>query len=442
MTDENLQEVDRFEMRCQRLPWVIPAPMALKVTGVTPSMLDGEGLPSFYDMMSEIRHRMEAWGPAVYVGYNSIRFDEPLLQRAFWQTLHPPYLTVTNNNSRMDILPLVQAASHLYPGAFQYPLTPRGRTGFKLDQLAPLNGFSHENAHDALADVEATIHIACLLAERCPELWQSSVHSSPKSAMVSSLAFGKPVLIVEYFMNGPSVWWGQRIDQRGSNTSAASIARLEVDWPSVFSLEEESLLRQLSASPKPIRQIALNKAPIVLDEDAARQFDIQIDPSLLQVSHALASDEDACTRMIDLMENLGEPWPEPEHLEQRIFDGFPSRADNEKMEAFHRGDWAARSRLVREFDDTRFRQLAQRLVYCSAPERLSETERASIGSAISERLFAEHEDDKLWRTLQAARRELHEVRSSEGGESVALEIDNWLNAIEQQFENADRYKPH
>lgn len=433
LTDDELQEVERFEIRCQRLPWIIPAPMALKVTGVTPAMLDDRALPSFYEMMSEIRRRLETWGQAVYVGYNSIRFDEPLLQRAFWQTLHPPYLTVTNSNSRMDILPLVQAASHLYPGAFQYPLTPRGRTGFKLDQLAPLNGFSHENAHDALADVEATIHIARLLSDRCPELWQRAVQTSPKSETVSSLSFGNPVLIVEYFMNGPSVWWGQRIDQRGSNTSSASVARLEVDWPSVFALESESLSRRLSASPKPIRQIALNKAPIVLDPDEARQFGIEFDPSFLQTSDVLAGDEGACMRMIEAMENLADPWPEPEHLEQKIFDGFPSRSDSQKMEAFHRGDWAARASLVREFEDPRFRQLAQRLVYCSVPERLTEEERSNILAAISERVLVDHKDDSLWRTLPAACDQLEEVRLSEDGETVASEISDWLNSLKRQL---------
>lgn len=438
LTDDDLQEVERFEIRCQRLPWIVPAPMALKVTGVTPGMLDDQGLPSFYEMMSVIRARMEDWGQAVFVGYNSIRFDEPLLQRAFWQTLHPPYLTVTNANSRMDILPLVQAASHLYPDAFQYPLTPRGRTGFKLDQLAPLNGFSHENAHDALADVEATIHIARLLADRCPELWQQAVRKSPKSETVSSLSFGNPVLMVEYFMSGPSVWWGQRIDQRGSSTSSASVARLEVDWSSLFTLDPQSLSTELSASPKPIRQIALNKAPIVLDQDAARLFGIELDDSSLEMSRILASDEGACARMVEGMESLAEPWPEPEYLEQRIFDGFPSRADTERMTAFHKGDWAVRASLIKEFEDPRFRQLAQRLVYCSAPEQLTDDERSNIFAALSERLLANHDDDRLWRTLHAARDQLEEVRSSEDGNSLASDITDWLNSIERQLETKTR----
>jgi exodeoxyribonuclease-1 len=38
-----------------------------------------------------------------------------------------------------------------------------GKPIFKLDQLAPANGIKHNDAHDALADVRATIAINCSL---------------------------------------------------------------------------------------------------------------------------------------------------------------------------------------------------------------------------------------------------------------------------------------
>ncbi|MEL7542106.1 MAG: hypothetical protein AAGJ51_14480, partial [Pseudomonadota bacterium] len=100
---------------------------------------------------------------------------------------------------------------------------------------------------------------------------------------------------------------------------------------------------------------------------------------------------------------------------------------------FHRGDWAARASLVKEFEDPRFRQLAQRLVYCSAPERLTEEERSNILAAISERVLVDHKDDSLWRTLPVACDQLEEVRLSEGGETVASEISDWLNSLKRQL---------
>jgi exodeoxyribonuclease-1 len=40
---------------------------------------------------------------------------------------------------------------------FYFTHNEEGKPIFKLDQLAPANGIKHNDAHDALADVRATI---------------------------------------------------------------------------------------------------------------------------------------------------------------------------------------------------------------------------------------------------------------------------------------------
>lgn len=46
------------------------------------------------------------------------------------------------------------------------PISAKGKPTLRLDTLAPANGFAHESAQDALADVEATIHMARLIRDR------------------------------------------------------------------------------------------------------------------------------------------------------------------------------------------------------------------------------------------------------------------------------------
>ncbi|UTH45338.1 exonuclease domain-containing protein [Loktanella salsilacus] len=46
LTDADLNEPDRFEVRCRLLPHVIPPPGALLATQMTPTMLTDPGLPS------------------------------------------------------------------------------------------------------------------------------------------------------------------------------------------------------------------------------------------------------------------------------------------------------------------------------------------------------------------------------------------------------------
>lgn len=71
LTDDGLNEVERFNIRCRCRPWTVPSPVAPKITGVRPAQLGDSSLPSFYEMMSSIRAKLEQWSPARFVGYNS-----------------------------------------------------------------------------------------------------------------------------------------------------------------------------------------------------------------------------------------------------------------------------------------------------------------------------------------------------------------------------------
>ncbi len=229
LTNENFEEQDRFELRCRILPWVVPSPAALKVTGTSPQRLTDSALPSHLRIIRSLRKKFDDWSPATFIGYNSIRFDEELLRRALWQTLQSPWLTVSNGNSRLDLLPIAQVASLLRESALNWPRDDLGRKRFRLDRLAPLNDFSHSNAHDALSDVEATIYIARLLANRVPNLWQTVIARSTRKAAEAVLERGEPVLCFDI---GGSVaaCFCQRLAISPHNPSAMVLARLDTDW--------------------------------------------------------------------------------------------------------------------------------------------------------------------------------------------------------------------
>ena len=61
------------------------------------------------------------------------------------------------------------------PELFNWPLGNNGKISFKLDRLAPANWFAHEDAHDALADVEATIFIFKKIKEGVPDLFEKLI---------------------------------------------------------------------------------------------------------------------------------------------------------------------------------------------------------------------------------------------------------------------------
>ena len=181
------------------MPHIVPSPGALRVTGVTPAMLTNPNLPSHYEATRQIRAKLIEWSPAVFIGYNSIAFDEELLRQALFQTLHPAFLTNTGGSARADVMRLVQAVAVYAPNTLSIPIEDRGRQTLRLDRLAPANGLAHDEAHEAVADVEATIHIARIVKERATEVW-SRLFSTCRKVDAIRLASGdEPFALTEFY---------------------------------------------------------------------------------------------------------------------------------------------------------------------------------------------------------------------------------------------------
>ena len=186
-TDDALNELERFNIRCRLLPHIIPSPKALLITQVTPAILTDPELPSHYTMIRQIRDTLLAWSPATFIGFNSMSFDEDLLRQALFQTLHPAYLTNTNRNARSDVLRMAHAVSVYAPDAMVVPTDDRGRQVFRLDRLAPANGYDHGDAHEAMADIEATIFMARLIRNRAPDIWNVMDRATTKNAVIANV---------------------------------------------------------------------------------------------------------------------------------------------------------------------------------------------------------------------------------------------------------------
>ena len=90
LTDDHLNILDQFEIRSRINPHIVPAPAAMLVTGTSVHQLTDPNLPSHYQMVQAIRKKLLDWSPAIFLGYNSLQFDEHLLRQALYQTLHPP----------------------------------------------------------------------------------------------------------------------------------------------------------------------------------------------------------------------------------------------------------------------------------------------------------------------------------------------------------------
>ena len=125
LTNDNLDELDRFDARCRLNPGIIPECSALLVNKTSPAMLKQSNL-SHYEMVRQFVETLKRWGKATFVGYNSIEFDENFLRSTLFQTLEYPYITSTNGNNRGDVLGLSRAANFYYPNTLQNPINEKG----------------------------------------------------------------------------------------------------------------------------------------------------------------------------------------------------------------------------------------------------------------------------------------------------------------------------
>jgi len=409
LTDGEFREIERVNLRCRIAPHIIPSPWALAVTGLRPAQLVDPALPTLFEFTQDITALIERWSPAVWTGFNSIQFDEEMLRQAFYQNLQPDiFATQFNGNTRFDILTALYAVWHRQPDVFDWPVEPDGRVRFKLDRIAPLNGFAAHNAHDALGDVEATIHIARLIAQRAPTLWTELLANRDKAHVLHSLEAFQPMALIERFGGGPPrATIGCYCGTSASNPNQAAFVDLDAADPAdLLAADDAALFAAVDATPKIIRAFSINKSPALLPVPA---------PSAEQIRRAqvIATAPEFRARVGRALAArfVADPAVPTPPVEKQIYGGFYSHADKALLTEFQHADWRRRQEIVATLTDPRLRQLGRRLVAFHAPELLSTEERGQYDAWLKERWSAPAVPEVEWTGLAKAQGALAEIRA-------------------------------
>lgn len=417
-TDDSFVEIERVNLRCRIAPHIIPSPQALIVTGVTPAQLVDPELPSLFEFTQTIMEMTERWAPATWVGFNSIRFDEEVLRQAFFQNLQPNiYATQFNGNNRLDILTAVFAVWCRNPGLMHWPTDDTGRTTFKLDRLAPANGFNAHNAHDALGDVEATIHFARIVANGDPALWSAILHNRDKQNVMATLETFRPMELVLRFGGGPPrAYVGCFCGTAAGNPASAAFFDLEAADPeALIEADDAALFQAVDGTPQIIRSVATNKVPSL--------FPIaNPNPDHLRKAALIAANPAFRARVGEAMaaRHVEDPAAPPPPVEKQIYGGFYAKADRDLLAEFQRADWSRRREIVDLLADGRLRQLGRRLIAFHAPEFMSADEAEQFEAFLRERWNAPDAPGTEWTTIASATRAIAELRAKPGADSGAL----------------------
>ena len=430
-TDHNLRELSRFEIRCRLLPHIVPSPGAMLVTGITVEQLIDTSLPSHYEMMRTITAKLDQWSPAVFIGHNSLKFDEYLLRQALYQTLHAPYLTNTNGNCRSDSLRIIQAIEFFEPNVLSVPIGTNGRKTFKLGKLALANGLKGGAAHDAMGDVEAMIYMCRLLLERGEGHWSNFMRFAQKATVLDFIQSDTVFSLTDFYFGKVYSWIVTTVGANPENNSEVFVFDLSNDPEELASLTDDLLAKRLNIQPKPLRSLRANACPCILPyEDAPDHLRSRF-PDIDELKRRAAfikNDEAFSHRLIVAFIGTREAKKASVHVEEQIYDGFTGNADQMVMGEFHKTEWSDRSGILDRLSDARVKKLGKRLIHIEAPEVMSADVYRHYEIALAQRLMAA-DGTVPWVTLpQAITKTVDLLAVSSGAEEKFLyDLRNYLN---------------
>lgn len=400
-TDANLRIQREITLRCRLPRHVVPSPDAMLVTGLTPEMLEEQRL-GHLEMMAQIGRILGDAKLCMILGYNILRYDEEVLRQSFFQTLLPPYATSLTGHGRADVFRMLQAVALFDPDAITIPVGADGKRSMKLGDVCRANAIalSEDDAHDALADVRATLALFKLLLERAPTTMATMLAHAKKSGPLKQIDSGLPLVLGGTSRCLPVL----PMVASPTNPNAWASVDLSRDPAEFLDLAAPDLLALIQSVRSPVRSIRTNAQPILLPWDqghhavADRQPDgIYHDRVRALLSHPTFTRQLVLALQDQYTDRDPSPWPE-----ERLYEGgFISDGDAAACVRWHDLPWADRTSYVaRHIHDPRLRTLAIRQCYLEDPWSLAPDAKARGDAWLRHRLLTD--EDVPWLTLPRA----------------------------------------
>ncbi len=389
-TDEELNPIgDPLVLYCRPAGDFLPQPKACLITGITPQLARTRGVREA-EFIGRILAEFSQPQTCI-AGYNNIRFDDEVTRQCLYRNLFDPYAHEwQGGNSRWDLIDVVRLTYALRPEGIVWPQREDGAPSFKLDQLAAANGIAHSCAHEALADVRATIELARLLRARQPKLYAycfSRRHKAHARQLLDLTAM-QPVLHVseKYPAHRGCLAVVAPVGLFPNNPNGIIVYDLSVDPEPFLSLATEDL-RALLFTPAeqlpegarrlPLKTVRVNRCPILVPIAALRSQDaerLNLNPArCLQHLEILRRYRDQLRALLaELFKPPEEAPTDPDLLLYR--GGFFSAADRARLEELRHLPPERLGKRNLKFDDSRLPELVFRYRARNWPETLSAAE--------------------------------------------------------------------
>jgi len=305
-TDSELNQLDELMIYCRQTADYLPDPESCLVHGVLPQTANEKGLCE-HDFATVVQQQMSQPASCV-AGYNNIRFDDEFTRQLLFRNLYDPYSREwKNGNTRWDLIDVVRLTRALRPEGINWPYDDEGNPTNKLERLTEANGIPHGDAHDALADVRATIAIAKLIKQKQPKLFEYALKMRAKRnvAQALDLITNKPVLHVSGMYTGRDLNLSIVVPlcPHPTNTNGILVYDLRKDPTALIELDPETIAERLftRADQLPenterlaVKTIHLNRCPAIapvatLTEDNIARLALDVPLAMQYREHLIAN---------------------------------------------------------------------------------------------------------------------------------------------------------
>ena len=451
LVDENLKEIDRFNLRCSLPEGEIFQAMALIVNKTSIKQLTQTNL-SHYQMLGEVEKIFKKWSPAIFLGWSSIGFDEELIRKEFFKGIRYPYISSAAPNMRHDGINIARAAYAVDSSILQTEINAKNNVVFKLESLARMQGIDTSDAHSALADAELTAKILRIIKKKQEHTWNSFLKTANKSDTETIIKKGEIITLNEYYYGKSRLHlvvplhpkhcvhpiyhgWYYSVD-------------LRADVEPLLNLSINELKNEMKKTPKFLRTIRANKAPIIFGAEFGMKAEPYnaMDPNLIKKrAHVVQNNEKFSQNILTALREIAEEKEQSKsqediYAEESIYTKFTSNKDTALFPAWHAASWKDKLKLLDKFDDDRLIGFGKKIIYQEAPEILPQAMYKSIKREIAKRILSERYEK--WWTIPTLFTEIDTLREKYTNENdqkkleLLDEFNNYAMSIQKKYENS------
>ncbi|KAF3981575.1 MAG: exodeoxyribonuclease I [Methylococcales symbiont of Hymedesmia sp. n. MRB-2018] len=438
-TDLDLNIIGQADMfYCKLSDDYLPDPEAVLVTGISPKITQSEGLPEF-EFVQRINQHFSQINSCV-LGYNNIRFDDEFTRNIFYRNFYDPYEhSWKNGNSRWDIIDLVRATYALRPEGITWPKDELDLPSFRLQSLTEANEISHQQAHDAMSDVYATIAIAKLIKDKAPKLFKYYFDLRNKNNVKALINCGlmQPLVHVSGMFGAvranislvaPIVW-------HPTNTNAVVVVDLLQDISPLLDLSSDEIRTRLYTKKEhlegelaiPLKLVHINKCPFLAIEKvlSAQNVDrLGIDKAISQKNLETLKNNSKIVDVIAEVFQQERKFDNKGNVDAMIYDGFFSHKDKVVCEKIRNASAEDLTNIKFTMSDSRFKELFFRYRARNFPQSLTNVEQ-QCWENYRQAIFAEKKEN-YFKVLNT---HLSEYQSEKQKHSALFDLHRYVESI-------------